>query len=219
MLLVCIYLCAADRKYLEPFWDSTVGREVAECKNSRVIEVYADETVAASVLSGDTLTVKTAERYDQLSLKTYEMIRYCTATMNFTKLVKIDVTVARTHFHEKGYEGRAAIDLDDLARFLKTLPRDADYSGYHLHARAGRAGAENWATKKGAVINYQKLFGAGPMAPFYSGKCYALSHRFAEFIAVHGREFAAEHATHFFGAEDVMIGRLFQKFQAWSPQS
>jgi hypothetical protein len=214
MLLVCIYLCDADRKYLRPLHESAAGRYLAGRGETRVIEVYADAAIAATVLIGDVLTVKAPERYDSLSLKTYEMIRQCAATMTFSQLLKIDVTVARSNFDEPGYEGRSAIDLDDLARYIATMPGDADYCGYMFHTRAGRSGAEKWAAKKGRAIDYERLFGDGPMAPFYSGKCYALSRRFAQFIAARGGLMAAEHAHFFLGAEDVMIGRLFQQFSA-----
>ena len=51
------------------------------------------------------------------------------------------------------------------------------------------------------------------MPPFYSGKCYVLSRRFAEFIALSGAAVADEHRAYFLGSEDVMIGRMYSRFR------
>ena len=119
-----------------------------------------------------------------------------------------------TEMDSPEYADRKPMDMDKLASFLQEADYDRDYLGFMHHAHAGREGAENWARKKGGSIDYARLFGDGPMPPFYSGKCYMISRRFAEYIAREGAEAAQEHAQHFLGSEDVMVGRLHQRFAA-----
>jgi hypothetical protein len=106
------------------------------------------------------------------------------------------------------------MDMSAIAEFLRQADYGQDYSGFVLHERAEKEGAENWARKKGIAIDYARFFGDGPMPSFYSGKCYLLSRRFAEFIARFGADLAAEHCRYFPGAEDVMVGRMHERFQA-----
>jgi hypothetical protein len=49
---------------------------------------------------------------------------------------------------------------------------------------------------------------------FYSGKAYALSRPLLRYIAGHGTPIAHEHVRHLNGAEDLMVGRLAERFQA-----
>ena len=212
-VLACIYTCEAHRPLLERFHDSEPGRVLRDSVNTRVIEVYADPTVEASRLCGDRLDLRTEERYDALSLKTHRMIEFCTDNLEFSTLLKIDVTTVMSRMDGPAYAGRLAMDQEGLAQFLREVDLGQDYAGFMCHEGADRSGAEGWAGKKGGLIDYSRLFGDGPMPPFFSGKCYLLSRRFAAYIARHGAEMADEHLKYLPGAEDVMIGRLFQRFQ------
>ena len=146
------------------------------------------------------------------------MLDYCVHHFDFQHLLKIDVTTIMTHFDMPEYEDRNPIDLNELVLFLKTALHKKDYDGFTLHPHASRNNAENWATKKGVTINYEKLFGDGHLPPFYSGKCYILSKRFARYVSQHGQEMAKEHEKYFLGAEDVMIGRSYERFLESLPQ-
>ena len=213
-VLACIYTCEAHRPLLERFYDSAPGRVLRESARTRVIEVYADPTVKVSCLRGDRLDLRAEERYDALSVKTHRMIEFCTENLAFSTLLKIDVTTVMSRMDGPEYAGRLPIDQEGLAHFLREVDFGHDYAGFMCHESADRSGAEGWAAKKGVVIDYSRLFGDGPMPRFFSGKCYLLSRRFAAYVARHGAEMADEHREYFPGAEDVMIGRLFQRFQA-----
>jgi len=141
------------------------------------------------------------------------MIEFCTDNLEFSTLLKIDVTTVMSRMDGPEYEGRLAMDQESLAQFLREVDLGHDYAGFMCHERADRSGAEGWAAKKGGVIDYSLLFGDGPMPPFFSGKCYLLSRRFAAYVARYGAEMADEQREHFLGSEDVMIGRLFQRFE------
>lgn len=217
-LVVCIYVCEQHRPLLDDFYRSVLGLYLQQLTDSALFEVYADPRTDRSHRSGRSVIVQAPERYDSLTLKTHEMVRYCAHEFNFRRLLKIDVTTVQARFAGAEYDSRVPLDLDKLVQFLKESPPDRDYDGFRLHAKATRANAEKWASKKGLALHYERIFGERPMIPFFSGKAYLVSRRFAEFIARHGSEMAQEHAD-YFPAEDVMVGRLFEKFAGGRPLS
>ena len=211
-VLVCIYTCEQDRLFLDEFYDSVVGRYLLQLPNSPRFEVYANPFIGQSFHHATRLVLRASETYETLSLKTYEMIRYCVQHFQFCRLLKIDVTTVKKTFDPQ-YVGRKPIDLARLVQFLRESPHEKDYDGFRLQARHSRQNAMNWARKKGRPINYESLFGDGPMPPFFNGKCYFLSWEFARFISEHGARTAQQWVESLIGAEDVMVGRLFQDFE------
>jgi hypothetical protein len=218
-LLACIYTCEAHRPLLERFHASEVGILLRETPGVRIVEVYADEEVPVSRLDGSRIVLRSKESYLELSLKTHRMIEFSVDNFGFDNLLKIDITTVMTQ-SELGspeYSERKAMDMGSIADFLRLADYGRDYVGLILHERAGREGAENWARKKGQAIDYARLFGDGPMPPFYSGKCYVISRRFAEFIARFGADVADEQRRYFLGSEDVMVGRMYDRFRSIAP--
>ena len=212
-ILICVYTCEADRHMLEEFNLSPIGIFLRKMPGANLVYVYADPDIPSSFHRGQELFLRSPERYDALSLKTAEMIKYAVHNFEFHRLVKIDVTCVRTDFSARGYEGRVALDIEKLVCFLSCADPVEDYDGFILHAGANRENAEAWAAKKGGIIDYSRLFGDGPMPPFFSGKCYVLSRKFAEFVAEFGSSVAHEHSVYMLGSEDTMVGRLYQMFQ------
>lgn len=212
-LVVCIYTCEKHRKLLHQFHKSALGQHLRKLTAAKILEVYANPDIPHSFLHKNELILRTEESYEALSLKTHKMFEYCVQYFNFKHLIKIDVTTIMTQFNMPEYEDRKPIDLNELILFLKKLQLKKDYDGFKLHHNATKNNAENWASKKGATINYEKLFGENNMPSFYSGKCYIISNRFAKYISKHGQTVAEEHKKYFLGAEDVMIGRLYNRFQ------
>jgi hypothetical protein len=211
-ILVCIYTCAQHSALLEAFYRSAVGQYLQQLPAGRVLEVTADPGIGRSHHQGNSLTVAVPESYETLSLKTYEMIRYCYAQFEFHRLLKIDVTTVQAKFDLPEYAGRSPIDGAKLLEFLKQSPADRDYDGFRRHARASRQNVEEWADKKQGRIDYERLFGSGPVAPYFTGKAYFISRAFAAFISCRGFGMAEEHVRYLLGSEDVMIGRLYQQF-------
>ncbi len=213
--LACIYTCAAHAPWLARFHASAVGRYLHDRPGTRIVEVVADPSASPpGRIDGSRLVVSAEERYEALSVKTHRMIRTAVEQDSFDTLLKIDVTMVMTQMDGPEYADRAAIDPEALLRFLREADPAVDYQGLMLHAAAGRDGAENWARKKGGTIDYQAIFGDGPMPPFYSGKCYLISRRFAEYVAREGEPVAEQQRRLFLGSEDVMIGRLHEAFVA-----
>lgn len=216
-LLVCVYTCEAHEWLLQRFYESPVGVLLRENPDAVIVEVHADASLAHSRMAGHRMQLKAQECYQELSIKTHRMIELAVREFEFQSLLKIDVTTAMTEMDSPEYADRKPMDMDALAGFLREADYGRDYLGFMHHVHAGREGAENWARKKGGRIDYERIFGEGPIPPFYSGKCYIISRRFAEYIARQGAEAAQEQAQHFLGSEDVMVGRLYQRFAASSP--
>ena len=217
-LLVCIYTCEKHKKLLYQFKDSVLGQYLRALRNTITLDVYANPDVSKSFHHNKRLVLRAEEEYSALSLKTHKMMTYCVNHFEFQHLLKIDVTTIMTCFTGYEYEGRKPIDIDKLILFLKNAPYEKDYNGFIRHGRATRNNAENWAAKKGKIINYEKVFGdSSHLPPFFSGKCYLVSNLFARYISQYGEGMAEEHEKYFLGAEDVMIGRLYGKFKG-SPQ-
>ena len=214
-LLACVYTCEAHRGLLDRFYSSEVGTLLRATPGVCVVEVYADAGFPASRLEGNRILLRSNENYRELSIKTHRMIEFGVHNFSFDNLLKIDITTVLTQ-SELGspeYAERKAMDMAAIAEFLRLADYGRDYVGFMLHERAGKDGAENWARKKGVDIDYARLFGDDLMPPFYSGKCYVISRRFAEFIALFGAGMAVEQQQYMLGSEDVMVGRLFGRFQ------
>lgn len=213
--LACIYTCAEHSPWLARFHHSSIGRFLRERPGTRIVDVLAEPSPPRpGRIEGHSLLASAEERYDALSIKTLRMVQTAVAQASFDALLKIDVTTVMTRMDGPEYAERVPIDLEALEDFLRGVDSEKDYQGLMLHAAAAREGAENWARKKGGAIDYGAVFGDGPMPPFFSGKCYLLSRRFAEFIAREGEPYAEEQRRLFLGSEDVMIGRLHQAFVA-----
>ena len=215
--LVCIYTCERHREFLRAFYRSAPGRYLLRSPSTGIFEVYADPNIPSSFRDDKRIVLSAEESYGALSLKTFEMIRFCVENFKFERLIKIDVTIMRRRFDGIEFTGRKAVDLEIVERFLANLPMQSEYDGLLLHSKTGREQAIAWAAKKGGKINYDQIFGSDLMPPFYGGLCYCVGRAFAEFIAEFGAPIALEHATQLMGAEDVMIGRLFQIFVASRP--
>ncbi len=145
--LVCIYTCEQDRIFLNEFYCSVVGRYLLQLPDTRILEIYADPAIGHPFHDGNRLVLRTPETYETLSLKTYEMIRFCVGNFQFRRLLKIDVTIVKTTFDSQ-YVGRKPIDLARLVQFLGQSPPKKDYDGFRLQARQSRENAINWAKKR-----------------------------------------------------------------------
>ncbi len=210
-LLVCIYTCQNHRHLLPQFYASKLGVFLQNLPSTRIIEIYANPDIERSLLRGNKLILCTEEKYENLSLKTYMMIAYIVTNFRFKHLIKVDVTSVVTGLNLPNDDAHKRIDENELMQLLISLEYYTDYRGFTL-IKAGKEGAENWAARKGGIINYEKLFGDADMPDYFSGKFYVLSQRFAEYISKNGFSMAQEHVKYFMGSEDLMIGRLYEKF-------
>lgn len=212
-LLVCIYTCRKQADLLTEFYSTEFGDYLKGLSNTLILEIYADPEIPESMHDNNELILKTEEEYKNLSVKSYLMIDYCVSRFQFKHLLKVDVTIVLPRLDLESESSHAEISPHQLVNFLSQRESFGDYEGIKLLTGAGRKGAENWANKKGGSIDYQRVFGEENMPPYYTGKCYALSNRFASYISQHGSSMARAHAHYLMGSEDVMIGRLHEKFK------
>ena len=217
-LLICIYTCDAHECFHDEFWKSRIGKYLNSFDNARQIYIFADPALSEPSLDKGRLTVDTNEAYASLCLKTYKMIQYCSNELSFDFLIKIDVTSGIESMNlNPEIANRVADDqvmIDHLEDLKKSLSNEivVDYTGWK-QLTANQTGVERWARLKGLDIDYEKLLGSDSIPPYFSGKCYTISQKLAKFIAEQGEDLAHAH-TRYLPGEDMMVGRLYERFKA-----
>ena len=211
--IICIYLSAEDSRLLPNFFGSPYGQMLRNDKDIEFFEVYASPHFQCSFQDNRKINLATPENYSQLSLKTYEMFRYFCSQFEFSRLIKIDVTCVSSDLVDSRYQGRSPIDPAPIVNLISSAPPYVDYIGTQWHANPQREDIEAWARAKGGSVHLSKVFGENNIMPrWFSGKCYSVSRRFADYISCEGFSMAQEHAQYLMGSEDMMIGRLYQSF-------
>lgn len=221
--VVCLYGCDADAELLPVFEASPLAALLRERADCLVLQVWAGGDQQPS-LEGNRLTLPVPEAYEQLSRKTWRMLRYCSRHWQFEQLIKLDLSCVRQRWEGAAYAGRKPLNLEALCAYLELrlnapLPQPSlgnpDYDGFLRHAHPRRQDVEAWGARKGAQLNLNRIWPGGEDPPsFFSGKCYAVSADLARYISAHGRAMAGQHKRHLHGAEDMMVARLALDFQA-----
>jgi hypothetical protein len=210
--VVCLYGCAADAALLDDFYGSALWELIRQRSDTLLMEVWAGGDTADH-FDGRRLTLATTEAYDQLSHKTHRMLRWCSRQLRSKQLIKLDLTCMR-------YHGKQRIDPTAVATWLtgrleEPLRNNNHYDGFLHHAVPVQENIHQWGRNKGVAVDPAQVFGVDGMVPsFYSGKAYALSCSLMSYIAGYGAPMAEEHARFLQGAEDLMVGRLAERFQA-----
>jgi len=219
-LLICIYTCDAYQRLHAEFHESRIGKYLKSFGDTRCIYVRADPTLSKSKMGTDclTLTVDTVEAYSNLCLKTYKMIQYCTNHLSFDFLMKIDVTSGVEAMNLNPEVVNRVSDQQKMIDHLEEVKNSIGMRTFDHYAgwkkiKANQTGVERWARLKGLEIDYEKLLGGEILLPYFSGKCYTVSRRFARFISEHGEGVALAHTQCLPGSEDMMIGRLYGRFK------
>ena len=211
--IACIYLHEKDKWLLSDFYETSYGLILKNSKNISTYEVYASSNLKNSFHSNGIVNLSAPERYSQLSLKTYEMIRYCVSELKFSRLIKIDVTCALRDLSDSNFQNRQPVDPKVILNHISDSFSHVDYSGIYWHEKPPRECIEAWAEAKGGSVDIAKVFNQCETMPsWFSGKCYSISNRFANYISIHGKQMAREHAHYLMGSEDMMVGRLYEKF-------
>jgi hypothetical protein len=118
------------------------------------------------------------------------------------------------------YHGKQGIDPTAVATWLtvrleEPLMNNNHYDGFLHHSMPVQENIHQWARNKGVAVDPAQVFGVdGTVPSFYSGKAYALSRSLMRYIAGYGAPMAQEHTRLLHGAEDLMVGRLAERFQA-----
>jgi hypothetical protein len=215
--VVCLYGCEADADLLEAFYSSPPWELIRQRKDTLLLEVWGGSTTYDQ-FDGRRLTLNTPDTYEQLSLKTLQMLRWCSRNLRMKQLIKLDLTSIR-------YQGKQNINLMELSQWLqrrlvKPLQGGKHYDGLLHHTAPTQANILQWGRNKGVAVSPEAVFGINGRVPgFFSGKAYVLSRPLLRYIAGHGAPTAHEHVQYLNGAEDLMVGRLAERFQAAQAQS
>ena len=214
--LLCVYTCEADQAYLEALKQTPFYARAAAAETIRILEVFADPARDRPILEGNRLILDCLEDYGSLSIKTQRMLRYCHAHFTFDYLLKLDCTLvdyARRPSNRSSEFLRQVFTPDNVERLIFD---PAFYAGEYLGLywqTANRAGVANWARIKGLPPpDMERIFGARQELSYFAGKFYALGRRFCGFIADRGEAMAREHQQALHGSEDLMIGRLYERY-------
>ena len=215
-LLLCIYTCEADRLYLEQLKSSRLYARAAAAERIHILEVYAEPELACPTLQDGRLILSCPEAYGSLSIKTHAMLDYCHAHFDFNYLLKLDCTLvdyASRPSNRSSEQLNRVFNLDAVERLIfDPAFYDSEYIGLHWQ-HASRDGIAQWAKVKGLpALDLDQIFGERDEISYYAGKFYALGRCFCRFIARHGATMAQEHQHALHGSEDLMIGRLYERY-------
>jgi len=203
-VLFCVYTCKEDAGHLQAFKRSPLYKWVSDNEAFEVIEVYADGSLKEPTFENGILTLACDEAYPKLSVKTYEMVRYCLKHFDFDFLVKCDCTV---------------LNVFDVNKLLKFVRSKKSYL-YHYNGVASSKLTErvmrNWRKKKGLEEqiprSFKVMYPGHSSFSFYAGKLYIVSRPFCRYIARYGKRLANKYVKYHHGTEDQMVGLLYQRF-------
>ena len=216
-VLICLYTCADHVRFHDQFHLSCIGMFLKSINNSKLINIFADDAIKSPLMQKNDLYLDTKESYSNLSVKTYKMIQYCVQRFKFHYLMKIDLSSGIEQLNTDPAVANRVSDQEVMVNFLKgviTKLQESnleDYTGWKL-INANKDGIERWAKNRGLQTEFDHVFADGIIPPYFSGKCYLLSKAFANYVAKNGAIMAQEHTQHLAGSEDLMIGRLYEKF-------
>ena len=218
--LICIYTdkSEASRTKLDIFKKHEKYISLVKDDSIKVLTVYGNSTHFKIV--GNDLFLPCEDKYNELSVKTYEMISRCCENFTFDVLFKIDVSLIGYIDNSKaGFRKEVRQHFYDIDRIFSLVQNDnwirarKDYGGALLQGRGKPAGHLQWAKDQGInKFDYHLEFGQSESPNIYSGKFYFVSRNLAEYIKDNGKHLALRHKYNLGGVEDILIARLYSQF-------
>jgi len=181
-ILICIYTCKKDRDLMLELKSSEWYKSCEKNPNIQFIDVYADESPNESFMANDhELIVKTQESYDNLCIKTYEMIKSCLSFFDFDILIKLDASI----INDKHVSVSSVFSFNNFINsFENGFFLREEYGGYAKIEGNSIGSFRNWASSQGLFVLPEALFseiGQDKWPSWYwSGKCYSLSRDLCE---------------------------------------
>jgi len=199
-ILFCIFTCEKDRDHLAYFKTQPLY------EHARINFTYPFDVYAGSFLNsieGNQIHLACEEDYSKLSLKTYNLVKFLIEKRKFDFLIKTDCTLFSRIF-----------EIDHLKKFVTNrLYESSQYTGIGTF-KMDKEHMTEWAEHRSIKnFDYDRVFEDKKTTRFYGGKFYCLGRNFCEFIAKEGEEMAIEHAKYLGGSEDLMVGRLWQRYR------
>jgi hypothetical protein len=177
-ILVCIYTCAQDAESVAELKDTDWFKDVSSRDNFEIIEVLADPSIKEEYsFKNNILTLKTEESYDNLCMKTYNMIDACSKLFDFDHLLKIDSNIIKNRHNKTSM-------LFSFEYFLKKFYNEGVFGEYNgLTPIQGNTVEQfrNWASSKKLFVMPEVLIseiGESKWATnYWAGGCYCLGQK------------------------------------------
>lgn len=214
-LFVCVYSCQSDLDHLASLESTDFYKRLRDDPSVQLYRVFAGSESLKVCHSSNSIHLPCDESYDKLSLKTFNMIKF-SLRFEYDYLVKVDSTLASYHLKQHSKNAAMLKKLSPahaLSRLYDPEFFCVPYNGLVMQS-ATKEGVDNWAKQKLLSCSYRDVFGDRPITPsYYLGKLYALRRDLCEYIAREGITMALEHVSYLGGAEDLMIGRLYERWR------
>ena len=209
-ILVCIYTCEQDSENLFLLKNTDWYKSYSSMSNFKFISVYASEDIESDyLLSGSKLTVKTKESYDNLSVKTIQMIKSCKELFNFDFLIKIDSSII----------SKASSEIHDVFSFNNFLSKfnddflEQDYNGYVPIIGNTIESFKGWARSKNLTVMPELIFGSlgyeNWPSKYWGGKCYILSNNSVDKL-IKNEDLFHVFKDHMGACEDFCVGTILK---------
>ena len=215
-ILIAINSCEKDSQHLDRLKSTEFYAMLQSNPDIGIFEYYrgSDEVK----FQNQQLHLTGEERYDKLHVKTYDMIKWATSNLSFNRLVKLDCNfMSYTHVGERTRKKICGLDRVNRAIFKQKFAPYLGSNGREFLLRDFRA----WSNQKGIVTQLDEPSWMVDGIWYYCGKCYRVNYDFAKFISTSDvcKQIVEQHdiknilGTHPFAIEDVMVGRMFERYQ------
>lgn len=206
--VVCIYTCLKDENKLNVFKNTSLYKKLIDSPHI-VLEVYSNSDKNKQI--GNKLFLRGNDSYNELSIKTYEMISYCVKNYKFDNIIKIDSSLCYDETLETE-KWRKNFTPNVIQKFVEK-PNFNDYDGI-LYTTLTQNTFKQWALRKKLKVNCVKsLIGKDTFNSYFVGKCYSVSYIFANFIANKCKNRAYLFKSNYGGIEDLFIGKSYYNFR------
>ena len=145
--VVCIYTCLKDENKLNVFKNTSLYKKLIDSPHI-VLEVYSNSDENKQI--GNKLFLRGNDSYDELSIKTYEMISYCVKNYKFDNIIKIDSSLCYDETLETE-KWRKNFTPDAIQKFVEK-PNFNDYDGI-LYTTLTQNTFKQWALRKKLKVN------------------------------------------------------------------
>jgi hypothetical protein len=213
--LICINTCEKDTDELNHLKNSEFYKKLKETNGIGIIEVYRGST--KTKFEKGKLFLNGEEQYDQLHVKTYQMINWCVENLTFNRLVKLDCNfLTYNSVGERTRKRICGVERVENTIYRKKFKQYLGSSGRPFLYRDLRA----WLKQRGIELDLGQPNWLIDGMNYFCGKCYRIDYKLAKFIAssdkckliLNQHNIQDENGNYPYAVEDVMVGRMYEAF-------
>ncbi len=214
--LICINTCEKDASELNYLKKSDFYQKLKNTDGIGIIEVYRG--VTKTKFESGKLFLEGDESYDQLHIKTYQMINWCVRNLTFKRLVKLDCNfLTYTNVGERTRKKICGVEKVENTIYKKKLKQYFGSNGRPFLYRDLKA----WLNERGIILDLNQPNWLEDGMNYYCGKCYRIDYEVARFIAhsnkskfiLNQHNIQDNNGQFPFAVEDVMVGRMYKEYQ------